>query len=158
MNQKIPDNTTFATSTLYDIYGKESLNSTQHNTIYTLATSYIENRGQGKFEIHALVNKAQLSNTNSIVVRDVDNDGNSDLIIAGNLYSMELETIRNDAGYGLLLKGDGKGNFNPQTIKQSGLYLTGDTRHIGVIQTSNDPVLLNIKNNDYLQLIRISNP
>ena len=158
LKQKIPDNTTFATSTLYDIYGKESLNSTQHNTIYTLATSYIENRGQGKFEIHALVNKAQLSNTNSIVVRDVDNDGNSDLIIAGNLYSMELETIRNDAGYGLLLKGDGKGNFNPQTIKQSGLYLTGDTRHIGVIQTSNDPVLLNIKNNDYLQLIRISNP
>jgi hypothetical protein len=71
---------------------------------------------------------------------------------------MEPETIRNDAGYGLLLNGDGKGNFKPQAIKQSGLYLTEDTRHIGVIQTSNDPVLLNIKNNDYLQLIRILNP
>lgn len=31
--------------------------------------------------------------------------------LAGNLYNAEIETPRNDAGYPLLLQGDGNGEF-----------------------------------------------
>ena len=39
-----------------------------------------------------------------------------------------METIRNDAGTGLFLEGDGHGNFLPIPGYQSGLYLPEDLR------------------------------
>ena len=158
LREKLPSNDGFATSTLYDIYGREVLEKARHNTIYTLATSYIENKGNGKFEIRALDNRAQVSNTNSILVKDVDLDGNKDIILAGNLYSMEAETIRNDAGIGCFLRGDGLGNFHPVPSSKSGLFIPGDLRHLGILRTKNEFILMCIKNNDSAQIIKIMAP
>ena len=42
---------------------------------------------------------------NSIVIDDYNHDQHPDILIAGNLYDAEIETARNDAGFGLLLLG-----------------------------------------------------
>ena len=52
-----------------------------------------------------LPNEAQLSSINDILIDDYDQDGHADLLVAGNLYTSEIETPRNDAGMGLLLRG-----------------------------------------------------
>ena len=84
--------------------------SLQYNA-YIFSSIYLENKG-GEFEIHRLPVEAQLSTVNDILIEDVDNDGNDDLILAGNLYASEVETPRADAGLGLWLKGNGKGQGN----------------------------------------------
>jgi hypothetical protein len=73
-----------------------------------------------------LPNEAQVSTVNGMVADDFDGDGNLDLVINGNDFGTEVGVGRYDASNGLLLKGDGKGNFTPQSILQSGIYLPGN--------------------------------
>ncbi len=91
-----------------------------------LKSCYIRNDGNGKFTMQPLPAQAQFSMLCGIVAEDVDGDGNLDAVISGNDYGTEVATGRYDALNGLVLKGDGKGNFTPLTILQSGLYIPGD--------------------------------
>ena len=155
LRDKIPTNNDYALATLDDIYGKEILENSTHYKIHTLATSYIINLGNGKFEIMPMDSRAQISNVNSILVHDIDLDGNKDLVMAGNLYSTETETIRNDGGIGLWLRGNGEGIFQAIPSSESGLYIPGDVRHLGIVQTRNSSLLMCVKNDDYLQSIKV---
>lgn len=78
------------------------------------------------------------------------------MILGGNLYNAEVETPRNDASYGLWLKGDGKGNFVAQRARESGLVILGDVRNIEKIEVGKENHLLVAKNNAALQQIRIN--
>jgi hypothetical protein len=77
-----------------------------------------------------------------IAVEDVDGDGNLDAIINGNDYGTEVATGRYDALNGLVLKGNGKGNFTPQTILQSGLFIPGDGKALVKIRNNKGNCLL----------------
>jgi enediyne biosynthesis protein E4 len=158
LSERIPTVNQYAESTLYDIYGEEKLKAAGRFQIKTLSTAYIENLGNGKFEMRPFPNQVQISNTNSIVVKDVDGDGNKDLILAGNLYPMDVRTVRNDAGIGLWMRGDGKGNFLPVAYQQSGLYIPGDVRHVKEITIDGVSMLIAAKNNNFIQLIKIHDP
>lgn len=158
VEEAVPTNNKYASFTLYDIYGEENLERATRLHIHTLATSYIENKGDGTFQLSALDNRAQISNVNSIIIKDIDQDGKNDLVLAGNLFAMENETIRNDGGIGLWMRGDGNGNFIPVPFSESGLYIPGDVRHLEIAQTKEGLLLLSAKNTDHVQSIRISNP
>ena len=77
---------------------------------------------------------AQLSSINDILNCDVDKDGLLDIIVAGNLYGSEVETPRNDAGYGMFLKGSGTG-FKAWAPSQSGLLIDGEVKHIQLLKS-----------------------
>jgi hypothetical protein len=123
------------------------------HTIETLASTYIENLGDGTFRMRPLGNQAQISNVNSIVIRDVDEDGKKDLILAGNLYNMDVRTVRNDGSIGLWMKGNGKGDFKPVVYQKSGLNISGDIRKVVQIKIADKHYLLVAKNNDFVQLV-----
>ncbi|CAN5656166.1 VCBS repeat-containing protein [soil metagenome] len=114
----------------------------------TTTSVWIENTGNGKFQQHALPTQAQFAPINSIVTSDIDNDGNIDLIIAGNEYQTESNTGRYDAGYGLVMKGNGKGDFKPCNIVQSGLIIDGDVKALKMIITKNNNKVLVAAPND----------
>jgi hypothetical protein len=101
-------------------------------------------------------NYAQITNQNAILIKDVDLDGSEDLIIAGNFYPVEVEAIRNDAGIGNLIKGDGHGNFISIPSYDSGLYVDGDVKDMKIIKISGREIILIAKNNDYLQAIELT--
>lgn len=109
-----------------------------------------------KFRISPFDNYAQVSNQNSILTGDIDRDGNLDLIMAGNLYSSEVETIRNDAGTGIFLKGNGKGGFKSMPYIESGLYADGDIKKMKWMNADKGPIIICAKNNDYLQFIKVN--
>jgi hypothetical protein len=78
---------------------------------------------------------------------DVDGDGNLDIIINGNDYGTEISTGRYDAFSGLILKGDGKGNFMPLQPGQSGFYVPGDGKSLVCIKSANEkPLFLAAQN------------
>ncbi len=82
----------------------------------------------GHFEAHALPTVAQLAPAFGVVVADFDGDGREDLFLAQNFFPTEINTMRFDAGAGLLLLGDGSGGFVSQTVQQSGIAVRGDSR------------------------------
>lgn len=98
---------------------------------------WIENRGGGKFVAHPLPIEAQLAPVNSITCTDADGDGHTDIILAGNEYQTEVMTGQYDASYGLLLRGDGRGNFKPVKPVESGFIIDGDVKDLKLLITNN---------------------
>ena len=141
LRKKFPSYKSFAVATMDQLFSADQLKDALILRANNLTSSYIRNDGNGKFTMQPLPMQAQLSALNGIVVDDYDSDGNLDVIINGNDYGTEVSTGRYDALNGLVLKGDGKGNFAPQSILQSGIYIPGNGKAL---------VKLQDKNNDYL--------
>ena len=85
------------------------------------------NRG-AHFEARSLPTEAQLAPAFGVVVADFDGDGHEDLFLAQNFYPTENNTMRFDAGAGLVLLGDGRGGFLSQSVAASGISVLGDAR------------------------------
>lgn len=145
----------FSRATLADVYSQKYLDSALHYQVKSFASVYLENQG-GAFSIRKLPFEAQLSNINQFLVDDYDQDGNLDAVIAGNLFGSEIETPRNDAGYGLYLKGNGKGDFESVPVYKSGFFTPGDVKDMTTIKVQNDTYIIVVKNDDFLQFIRIN--
>jgi len=95
------------------------------------------NRG-GKFEVVPLPVEAQLAPAFGVAVADFDGDGNDDVFLAQNYFSAQPETLRNDAGRGLLLLGDGKGGLRPVSAAESGIVIYGEQRGCAVSDYDGD--------------------
>ncbi len=156
IKQKFKNYDEFATATLIDVYGKKNLENALHYQIKSFASIYLENTGNG-FKVHQLPMEVQFSSINQILVEDYDKDGNLDALVAGNLYNSEVETPRNDASYGVFLKGDGNGKFQAVPVTQSGFYTSGDVKDLQQITIGNSAYILSIKNNDFIQFIKHNN-
>jgi len=158
IKQKFPDYHSFATANIEQVYGKENLANALKFSATNFATSYFENTGTGQFKIKPLPNAAQLTTTRGIIAKDVNSDGNLDIILFGNTYGFEVETPRQDAGYGMVLIGNGQGAFKPLANYKSGLFVKGEVAKALPIRLAKDGQgILVAKTNDHLQLINIKN-
>ncbi|MFS4467951.1 VCBS repeat-containing protein [Maribacter sp. 2210JD10-5] len=157
LKKKFDSYNSFAEAGVAEVYGEDALENAEiHYKAKTFATSYIENLGDGNFQIRALPNEVQFSAVNKIVSKDIDGDGLKDLLLGGNLYSSEIETPRNDSSMGNYLKGDGQGNFRIVPNYTSGLYMGGDVKDLSFISIAKKNHILVVKNNDYPQFLRVN--
>ncbi len=116
---------------------------------------YLENLGNGKFKMHPLPAAAQLAPLYGMVVDDFNHDGNLDLAIAGNDFGTEVTNGRYDALNGILMLGDGRGNFKTLTLLQSGIYLPGDAKALVKLEGSGGSYLLTgSQNKNVLKIYR----
>ena len=117
-------------------------------------TSWIENKGDFKFELHELPIQAQFAPVYGIVIEDINYDGNLDIIMNGNEFSMAASLGRYDALNGLLLLGDGNGKFNPSSLLKSGLYIPGNAKSLIALSMNGKYVLASGSNNGRIQLFK----
>jgi hypothetical protein len=89
----------------------------------------------------ALPPEMQAAPVFGMMCEDVDGDKNLDVLIVGNDYGMDPYSGRHDAFMGLCLKGDGKGNFQPLSIAQSGFFVPGDAKALAKIYDAKDEAL-----------------
>jgi hypothetical protein len=155
IKQKFKNYESFSEATLEDVYTKKSLDSALHYQVKSFASVYLENKN-GKFIVHQLPVEAQVSGINKILVDDYDKDGFLDMLISGNLYMSEVETPRNDAGYGLFLRGNNKGQFKAVTPTKSGFFTPGDVKDMAVIKVKGKKYIITAKNNDKLQFTKLN--
>ena len=132
----------FGKATFSDIFTKDELKDALKLQANYFESSYLENMGNGKFKLHALPLIAQFAPLYGMVVDDFNQDGNLDLAINGNDFGTDPSNGRYDALNGLLLLGDGKGDFSPLTILQSGLYIPGNGKALIKCRGSNSTYLL----------------
>jgi len=138
-----------------DIYG-DKLKSALHLEVNSFYSVIMLNDG-GSFDVKKLPNKAQVAPINGIVTTDLNKDGNIDLIVAGNNYDTEVETARYDAGTGLIALGDGKGNFAPMSVKESGLFADQNVKDIKLVNgAQNRPFIVVANNNGPLQVFQLN--
>ncbi|GGA88957.1 VCBS repeat-containing protein [Puia dinghuensis] len=126
IKKRFPTYKPFALATMDDLLTPEQRNGALRLKANMLQSCYLRNDGGGKFTMIPLPPMAQMSVLNGMVVDDFDGDGNLDVLINGNDFGTEVGIGRYDALNGLLLKGDGTGNFTPLSILQSGIYIPGD--------------------------------
>lgn len=92
------------------------------------ATSYIENLGNGIFNMTKLPKEAQFAPVNGMIPLDINQDGLLDIVMVGNDYGNEVNMGQYDAFTGLVLLGDGNGNFSPTDVGQTGFFVNGDAK------------------------------
>ena len=155
LRTRFPTYAAFGRATLADVYGA-ALNEGLHYEAKMFASCTMENLGKGRFSIRPLPVEAQFSTVQGIVVKDFDGDDNLDLLVAGNFHVSEVETGRADAGIGLLLTGDGHGNFHPVQVSTSGFMADLDVRDLAMARSANGPPYILVgNNNDRLQVFRV---
>lgn len=147
IKQKFPSYNDFSVASINDIYGLD-IEKDLHFSATWMSTSYFENKGDGTFAIKALPNLAQLSAVNAIVIDDVNDDGNKDIIVAGNMFNAEVETCRHDASVGMVLLGDGKGEFEAMPTEKSGFFAQGDVKDMATLKTADGETLIIISRNN----------
>lgn len=111
-------------------------------------SSYIENLGDSEFDIKPFPMEAQVAPVFGMLPEDYDGDGNLDILMVGNSYTTEVSTGRYDASVGLLLKGNGQGEFTPLTAGKSGLNATGDAKGLALLSAKNGSQLVLVGNNN----------
>ena len=157
INEKYPDYESYADQTILDIFSEKELNNSLTLQANTFSSSYLENKGNNQFNLSDLPVAAQLSPVNIIKSDDYNNDGHLDILLAGNFFGSRIQFGRLDANKGLLLLGDGEGNFQEVANAKSGLYINGEVRDIARVKmvTGQDLMLFTI-NNDSLRMYQIS--
>ncbi|MEO0339135.1 MAG: FG-GAP-like repeat-containing protein, partial [Bacteroidota bacterium] len=138
--------------TFEEIFTPEERKGTVTKEVYNLESSILLNQGNGKFEVKALPLEAQYAPAMGLLVEDIDKDGKLDVLVGGNQYRVKPEVGRYDANYGLWLKGNGDGTFQPIKSKDSGLNLRGEVRDFEIVEINGKRHLLVAKNNDQMQV------
>lgn len=77
-----------------------------------------------------------------------------DVLLNGNEFSMSPPLGRYDALNGLLLQGDGKGNFAPLSIMQSGVYIPGNGKALAQLVSNNKLTVAAAQNASQLKLFQ----
>jgi hypothetical protein len=139
--------------TVKDIFTSEQLAGALKLDAYNMNTSILLNDKKGGFMIKALPLDAQISPVYGICIKDFNGDGKKDILLGGNFYQCKPELGINDASYGTLLLGDGKGNFSVASMSQSGLCIKGAARDIAELKCGTRNLLLIAKNNEEIQVL-----
>jgi hypothetical protein len=156
MRKRFQNYKSFAVATMDSVITPEMRKGAIRLKVNTMQSCYLRNNGNGKFELIPLPVEAQTSLLNGMVVDDFDGDGNLDIVITGNDYGTEVTTGRYDAFNGLMLKGDGKGGFKPQSILESGIYIPGDGKALVKLRSAKGGYLLaGSQNRDTMKLFEL---
>jgi hypothetical protein len=154
VGEKFKDFHSFASSKLIDILPEKTVEGALVYEISNFESILLINNN-GKLTAQKLPIQAQISPIKNSFVDDFNNDGFKDILLVGNHYGVEVETVRYDAGYGSILLGDGKNKFKFLPPTSSGFYIPSDSRAISSIKTiNNSKMYLVTNNNDSIALFK----
>ncbi|MEO6933690.1 MAG: VCBS repeat-containing protein, partial [Chitinophagaceae bacterium] len=159
IRRKYPTYRDYGMATMDDIWKPEDRKDAIVFTANDMQTSFIENKGGGRFEIRPLPLMAQTAPVFGMIAEDINNDGNLDLMLNGNDFGMEPYSGRHDAFNGLCLLGDGKGGFKTLTVAESGFFVNGDGKGLARIHSAkNEDLWIATQNQDSLVVVSKRNP
>lgn len=137
MKERFPNYASYAKASFPEIFSAEKMKDALILSANNFNSCWIENKGNNEFVFHTLPTLAQLAPVYGILCDDYNKDGKLDILLNGNEYGMAPYLGRYDAACGLVLLGDGKGNFTPLSLPYSGFYIPGNGRSLLQINQSN---------------------
>lgn len=150
----------YSEATIEQVLSAEMMAQAQTFKAHTFSTSLFINAGKGRFEKVALPFEAQVAPAHAILVEDINQDGNLDLIIAGNHNSSEHTYGAQNAFLGTCLLGTGRNTFDVLSAAESGLYLNKAVNGLSAFDSNSGANILVVAVNDgaLITLKRTSKP
>jgi enediyne biosynthesis protein E4 len=139
----------YATKSIDDLFDRVKLDESLQKEIVEMRSMVLLNDSEGEFTEIVLPFEAQWFPVMALYAEDIDGDGITDLLLAGNIFDVKPSVGgRQDAGHGLVLKGDGEGNFKSLEYSESGLIIKGETRSVKTFRFSNGERGIVVARND----------
>lgn len=131
INKKFPDYQSFKSASIEDIFGKTKLAEARKLEVNTLSSLLLINKGNTTFEVQELPIEAQFTSVYAISAHDFDTDGDQDIVLGGNLYSVKPEVGRYDASYGVYLENQDGLKFASKR-SSNGFRIKGEVRDMAI--------------------------
>lgn len=145
----------YALATIDSIITPDKMKGALKLSANSMASAIIINEGKGRFSLHPLPLVAQMSALNGMVADDFNGDGNLDIAINTNDYGTEPLIGRYDALNGLILKGNGKGDFIPLSIFESGIFIKGNGKALAkIINAAGNYMMIATQNKGSVQVYK----
>lgn len=127
----------YASKTVKELFPPEVIKNAIVKKVTTSESVVAINDGKGNFSIKTLPSRVQLSCVCGITCTDINNDGNIDLIMAGNNFEFKPQYSRLDASYGNVLLGNGESDFIWQDYTTSGFFEKDEIKHLRQFKDKN---------------------
>ena len=162
MRRRFPKYETYANTTFDELFTTVELEGAYVLRAERLATSYVENQGNGPdgyptFAVRDMPLVTQTAPVHRMVTDDLNGDGHLDVLMVGNSYAPDAHVGRYDAFIGQALLGDGAGQFRPLTLGESGFHVDTDAKDIIQLKRNGKPAWVVASNNDSLRVF-MKNP
>jgi enediyne biosynthesis protein E4 len=136
LREKFPTHRAYGEADLFSVLGEKRAMLRELNATTPASTVFFR-RGE-RFVAVPLPMEAQFAPVFGVCVADFDGDGHEDVFLAQNFFSTYNEGPRFDAGRGLILRGDGAGNFSPMPGQESGIEIYGEQRGAALLDFDKD--------------------
>ena len=138
---RYPTYASYADATISNVFDGEALSAAGHLKANCLKSNLFLSSSTGKYTQGTLPAEAQYAPVHTITVFDANHDGQQDVLLCGNDSHAKIRLGKQDANYGVLLTGNGRGGFSYVPQPQSGFGLKGDVRSVTLL---NDVLLFGI--------------
>ena len=155
LKKKFLEYKVYAEATINDIFAADELKDAAILKAETMQTVYLENQGSKGFSLHTLPQEAQYAPVYAITATDINQDGKMDMLLAGNNTWTRIKFGRYSANHGVVLLGNGKGDFIYTTQAESGLNIRGNVRSMQLIKTGNTQSIITGINDSNALLLQV---
>lgn len=144
----------FANASVQDILGVNKIKDGIMLESNTFESGVLINDG-GKYTFKAFPRKAQVSPIMGFVTTDINKDGLQDIVLAGNIYNMEIETPRLDASDGLVMLNTGDMEFSTHNYLETGFKAAGDVKDLQLVEGPETKSIVVANNNGPLEIFAL---
>jgi hypothetical protein len=120
----------YARKTIHELFSPEIMENTIELVVKHNESMILENNGDYQFTAKPLPNRVQLSCVCDITCEDINGDGITDLVMAGNNYEFKPQYSRLDSNYGSLLLGKGNLEYEWQNYNVSGFFIKAEVKKL----------------------------
>ena len=136
--RRFRSNDDYAKATLPEILGEERLASATRFAASESRSGVFLSQPDGTYRFEPWPLIAQVAPADGIVAGDIEGDGHAGIYAVQNSYAPAPAIGRFDGGLSQLLRGDGRGHFEPVAPLESGLVVPGDAKALAVVDLGDD--------------------
>lgn len=144
----------YADATIGDIFSEDELKDAKILKAETMQTVLLQNNAGKSFTKKTLPVQAQYAPVYAMDTIDINNDGKTDLILAGNNSFTRIRFGSYRANHGVVLSGDGGNGFTYIPQYNSGIDVKGDVRFLKTVAGKTGRYILFGVNDDSLQVYK----
>jgi hypothetical protein len=132
----------FSQATPEDIIPPDYTGPLYRGDVTTFATTLFRRKGASEFVADTLPDAAQYAPVTAIHIADLDGDGRTDILLAGNSREPDNDATTYQAGLGVLLRGTSDGRFASVRADSSGWIVPEIARSIiPFVDANNTPTI-----------------
>lgn len=135
----------YAKASITELFDPVLLSAATISEANSFQSSWLQNKGKNGWQLRPLSIEAQFSPVFGILCNDYNNDGYDDLLLSGNFYAAEVINGPYDAGQGVFLAGNGKGDFK---AVENGFRINGDGKGLAELMVQQQYSLILAAQND----------